>query len=99
MSASAHRWIIGAGLLAALTNCTPIIQEDLPSGDHLVKTYSRLFGIAGTRRDNQRLAEQTCPDGFILLDETFGVDSEGAFRRWEYGCLAPPLSGPSEDSS
>jgi hypothetical protein len=74
------------GLLGA---CSPVLEEALPNGDHVVTTYGRLRGIEGTKWDNREAALTTCPDGYLVLNERLGRDSEGLYRRWEYGCLAP----------
>lgn len=72
-----------------LAGCVPVYQADLPRGEHLVTSYGRLFGIAGTRYNNAEAALATCPNGYIVLDERLGIDDNGAYRRWRYGCLAP----------
>jgi hypothetical protein len=90
MSASIERRIaVPALAIAVLASCTPILREDLGNGDHAVTTYVRLFGAEGARINNERLAEQTCPDGIIRMNEGFGMDADGYYRRLEYGCLAP----------
>ncbi|HEY0526548.1 MAG TPA: hypothetical protein VGD08_24350 [Stellaceae bacterium] len=79
----------GALLATAVAGCTPIVENELPNGNRIVQTYSRLRGIDGTQADNERIARERCPDGFLLLKEQIGSDDEGMYRRWEYGCLAP----------
>jgi hypothetical protein len=74
---------------AACGGCTPVVEDELPNGNRIVQTYSRLEGIEGTRADNEKIARERCPDGFLLLKEQIGSDDEGLYRRWEYGCLAP----------
>jgi len=73
----------------ALAGCVPQLQESTADGNHIVTTWSRLFGLKATRWNNVEVARATCPDGYILLNETIGRDANGNFRRWEYGCLAP----------
>jgi len=79
----------GALLTPIVAACTPVVEDDLPNGNHIVQTYSRLRGIEGTQADNAQIARERCPDGFLLLKEQLGSDDEGLYRRWEYGCLAP----------
>jgi hypothetical protein len=38
---------------------------------------------------------QQCPDGYFVLDDDIVADDSGTYRRWRYGCLAPPTEpGP-----
>jgi hypothetical protein len=69
--------------------CVPQVAQTTPQGDYVVTTWSRLFGLDATRQNNMEAARATCPQGYILLNETIGVDDNGNFRRWEYGCLVP----------
>ena len=78
-------WLVVA---CALAGCiSPQVEETTPRGDHVVTTWSRLFGLEATTWDNAEVANATCPDGYIILSETIGQDDNGNFRRWEYGCL------------
>jgi hypothetical protein len=78
----------GLALAAMLAGCAPPqITETTPTGDHVVTTWSRVFGLKATKWNNVEAARQACPDGYILLGEEIGQDSEGNYRRWEYGCL------------
>jgi hypothetical protein len=81
--------VAGALLTSGVAGCTPILEDELPNGNRIVQTYSRLKGIDGTQADNARIARARCPDGFLLLREQIASDNEGLYRRWEYGCLAP----------
>jgi hypothetical protein len=76
-------------LACLLGGCVPQLEESTARGDHTVTTWSRLFGLDATKWNNVVVARETCPDGYILLDESIGVDENGNYRRWEYGCLAP----------
>ena len=90
MHGFARRVVLSAALIAGLSPaCTPIVREELDSGDRAVTTYVRLFGAKGAQINNERLAAEDCPDGFIRLNESFGMDEDGYYRRLEYGCLAP----------
>ena len=78
-------------LLAALllASCAPPqIEEALPRGDRAVTTYGRVFGLEATVHNNREAALNACPEGYVILDESFGRDEDGLYRRWEYGCLA-----------
>ena len=78
---------VGVAVVALLAACAPQAQEATAKGDYVVTTWSRAFGLAATKRNNEEAARETCPDGYILLGETIGRDEDGNFRRWEYGCL------------
>jgi hypothetical protein len=77
-------WLIIACLAAG---CAPQIEETTARGDHVVTTWSRLFGLDATKQDNIDAARASCPEGYIVLGETIGQDDNGNYRRWEYGCL------------
>lgn len=78
---------LAATALILLAGCSPTFYEDHPNGDHVVTTYGRLSGIEGTKASNRDAALATCPDGYLLLDEQLGRDSQGLYRRWKFGCL------------
>jgi hypothetical protein len=74
--------------LLLLAGCAePRFEETMPDGNLAVVTWGRQFGIEATKHDNRKAAERACPDGYILLNETFGRDRDGIYRRWEYACL------------
>jgi hypothetical protein len=79
-------WLAIAWLAAG---CVPQVQERTEKGDYVVTTWSRLFGLDATRLNNIEAARAVCPDGYIVLNETIGVDDNGNYRRWEFGCLTP----------
>jgi len=76
------------GFLVLLAGCAPTEQITLPKGDFEVTTHSRLFGLEGTKANNEHAASRTCPEGYIVLNEKIGQDAEGNYRRWEFGCLS-----------
>ena len=76
-------------MAAALAGCVPMVKDELPNGDHVVTTYVRLQGIAEARDDNLWAARQQCHGGVVLVEETHGVDDNGAWDRLVYGCTAP----------
>jgi hypothetical protein len=76
-------------LAAALAGCVPMTESELPNGDHVVTTYVRLQGLTEARDDNLWAARQRCGERVILIDETNGVDDNGAWDRLVYGCAAP----------
>jgi hypothetical protein len=74
-------------LLLILGGC--VVQEhDESSGQHVVTSYARLHGVSGTRRDNEDVAKDVCPEGYILHDERLGQNDDGHFRRWVFACIA-----------
>jgi hypothetical protein len=75
-------------LLLSLAACVPIVQTDMPNGDHTVTTYVRLQGFEEARNDNLWVARQTCKGGVVLIEERDGVDEYGHWDRLVYGCLA-----------
>jgi hypothetical protein len=75
-------------MAAALAGCVPMVQSDLPNGDHVVTTYVRLQGLAEARDDNLWAARQQCRGGVVLVEETHGVDDFGPWDRLVYGCTA-----------
>jgi hypothetical protein len=78
-------WLVVACLVAGCA--PPQVEGTTPSGDHVVTTWSRLFGLDSTKWNNVEAARANCPEGYIVLGETIGQDNEGNYRRWEYGCL------------
>ena len=81
--------ILRLTVAAALTACVPMVQGDLPNGDHVVTTYVRLQGMTEARDDNLWAARQQCRGGVVLVEETNGTDENGAWDRLVYGCAAP----------
>jgi hypothetical protein len=80
-------WCVLA-LAAILSGCAPPqTAETTPSGDHVVTTWSRLFGLDATKWNNVEAARAACPEGYIILNEEIGQDADGNYRRWIYGCL------------
>lgn len=79
------RW----AMAASLAGCVPMTQNDLPNGDHVVTTYVRLQGLAEARDDNLWVARRQCHGGVVLVEETNGVDDNGAWDRLVYGCTIP----------
>ncbi len=75
-------------LLLSLAACVPIVQGEMPNGDHTVTTYVRLQGFEEARNDNLWMARQTCKGGVVLIDEQEGTDDNGRWDRLVYGCLA-----------
>jgi len=84
-------WLVIAGFAtgALLAGCAPMIEENLPNGDHAVTTYIRVQGAEEARDDNLWAARQTCHGGVVLIQEQSGTDERGAWQRLVYGCLAP----------
>jgi hypothetical protein len=81
--------MVGWGVLAiALAGCVPMLQRDLPNGDHVVTTYVRLQGVAEARDDNLWAARRMCGDGVVLVDQQSGEDDYGHWERLVFGCLA-----------
>jgi hypothetical protein len=76
-------------MAAAVAGCVPMMAGDLPNGDHVVTTYVRLQGFAEARDDNLWAARQQCHGGVVLVEETHGVDDNGAWDRLVYGCAVP----------
>jgi hypothetical protein len=66
-----------------------MVQADLPNGDHVVTTYVLLQGMTEARDDNLWAARRECRGGVVLVEETNGVDENGAWDRLVYGCAAP----------
>jgi hypothetical protein len=79
-------WLLVACLAAG---CAPQVEQRTARGDYVVTTWSRLFGLDATTKNNTEAARAACPEGYIVLNETIGVDEDGNYRRWEFGCLAP----------
>jgi hypothetical protein len=75
-------------ILFSIAACVPIVQADMPNGDHTVTTYVRLQGFEEARNDNLWAARQTCKGGVVLIEERQGVDDHGRWDRLVYGCLA-----------
>ena len=75
-------------LFLSLAACVPIVQADMPNGDHAVTTYVRLQGFEEARDDNLWAARQRCKGGVVLIEEREGVDECGRWDRLVYGCLA-----------
>jgi hypothetical protein len=75
------------GLSAVLAGCSPIYETKLPNGYYTVTSYSRLYGISGAQSANITVALRKCPNGFVLVDEQFGTDADGLYRRWTYDCV------------
>lgn len=83
------------GAAVAMAACTPIVGHDLGGGDYAVTTRIRLQGAAEAGEQNAWRALQQCPDGYFVLDDDIVADDSGTYRRWRYGCLAPPTEpGP-----
>ena len=76
-------------LAAALLGCVPMEQGQLPNGDRVVTTYVRLQGLSEARDDNLWVARRHCGGSVVLIDESQGVDDNGAWDRLVYGCAAP----------
>ena len=79
-SATVSKWVRrlwGPGGVSGSVDAEDLLQE--------------VFLVVQRRLDSFRFeaALTTCPDGYLLLNERLGSDSEGLYRRWEYGCLAP----------
>src|SRR5690348_2507759 len=83
---------------ALLAGCAPMIEEDLPNGDHAVTTYIRVQGAEEARDDNLWAARQTCHGGVVLIQEQSGSDARGAWRRLVFGCLAPATTSAAADA-
>jgi hypothetical protein len=75
-------------LAAAAAGCVPMVEDDLPNGDHIVTTYVRLQGLSEARDDNLWAARRQCGGSVVLIDESNGVDDNGAWDRLVYGCAA-----------
>jgi len=73
----------------ALAGCVPMEEGRLPNGDHVVTTYVRLQGLSEARDDNLWAARRHCGGSVVLIDETHGVDDNGAWDRLVYGCAVP----------
>jgi hypothetical protein len=82
-----------AALVVAVGGCAPMVQSDLPNGDHVVTTYVRVQGAEEAQNDNLWAARQRCHGGIVLISETSGVDANGAWQRLVYGCLAHESAG------
>ena len=72
-----------------LAGCVPMQEGELPNGDHVVTTYVRLQGLGEARDDNLWVARRQCGGSVVLIDESHGVDDNGAWDRLVYGCAAP----------
>jgi hypothetical protein len=82
-------------VLLSIVACVPIVQADMPNGDHSVTTYVRLQGFEEARNDNLWVARQTCKGGVVLIEERDGVDEHGRWDRLVYGCLADERAAAS----
>jgi hypothetical protein len=83
------RLTLPVALAATVAGCVPMVAGDLPNGDHTVTTYVRLQGLSEARDDNLWAARRQCGDRVVLIDESSGVDDNGAWDRLVYGCAAP----------
>ena len=81
-----NRLILCLALTTALAGCVPMEGADLPNGDHVVTTYVRLQGFSEARDDNLWFARRQCGGSVVLVEETNGVDDNGAWDRLVYGC-------------
>jgi hypothetical protein len=70
----------------ALVACAPMLEGDLPNGDHVVTTYVRLQGEREARDDNLWAARQRCHGGVVLIGEQSGTDENGHWDRLIFGC-------------
>ena len=84
-------------VLLSLAACVPIVQADMPNGDHSVTTYVRFQGFEEARNDNLWMARQTCKGGVVLIEERNGVDEHGRWDRLVYGCLAVERAAPAQN--
>ena len=76
-------------LAVVMAGCVPMAEGDLPNGDHVVTTYVRLQGFSEARDDNLWLARRRCGGSVVLIEESNGVDDNGAWDRLVYGCAEP----------
>jgi hypothetical protein len=77
-------------LAAALAACAPTYVEETPTGDRSVTTYARGFGLGATSLNNREAVLEACgKDEPIVFDEKLGIDANGRYRRWNFGCVAP----------
>jgi hypothetical protein len=81
--------VLPVSLAAALAGCVPMEEGQLPNGDHVVTTYVRLQGLSEARDDNLWAARRQCGEGVVLIEESQGVDDNGAWDRLVYGCAVP----------
>lgn len=81
--------VLPAALAAALAGCVPMEEGQLPNGDHVITTYVRLQGLSEARDDNLWAARRHCGEGVVLIEESQGVDDNGAWDRLVYGCAIP----------
>jgi hypothetical protein len=91
MRSCAHR----ARLLVLLvvisaSGCAPTYLAEERNGDRSVTTYARAFGLKATTLNNEEAVLEACGnDRPIIFDEKIGSDSNGIYRRWDFGCAAP----------
>ena len=85
--------LLPVALAAALAGCVPMEESQLPNGDHVVTTYVRLQGLSEARDDNLWVARRQCGGTVVLIDESQGVDDNGAWDRLVYGCAVPAAEG------
>jgi hypothetical protein len=55
----------------------------------------RQAALVDAGEQNDWRALQQCPDGYFVLDDDIFTYKNRMYRRWHYGCLAPPMEpGP-----
>jgi hypothetical protein len=81
-------WAVRLIGLTALAACAPTYVSDGPNGDQSVTTYSRVFGLDATSLNNREAVLEACDgDEPIIFDEKLGSDTNGLYRRWNFGCV------------